>query len=563
MSITPKKRKLAVVILCTLAVLSANFVVTYSQHIPFRAMFSSLFGKPSYDQITTSIATAASSTETERTIFNDVWDKDNHAMRFSGNSGGGTGDASTNTSSSVDGEIALFSGTTGKILKRATGTGFGRVSSGVLSTPAELSGDCTSAAFVVTCTKLNNAVPFQTNPQTGTYQVVAADFSGYKTITVASGTFNITLVASGSQPANGLFIRIINYGSGVVTIVRSGQNINGGTTSLTLPAGSATAPTGAFVASNGADYFVSLFGTASSGGSGTVASGNVNETARYSGTGTTVGGSTGLMLSATGINSTKNTVTAISTDTVLSAHNIVACTSGSGIVTATLPGASTSTVGEYTVIKVDSGTGTCQIARAGSDTLNGQVGPVILSTQWASASVELVDAGSPGNWYVVAAKAQLGYINLPITAAKLPTSNGAVIDQSESRPKLLFDVAPSWCASWTVQLNNDYGTVPVVLYTYSMSSATTGSAILGWYVWKTTSDEAVDGQTESYDSVNTCTDASVPGTAGRVRQKACSLTNNDSMLANDLITIKVCRDISDTATGYLELMGAQLQYIKS
>ena len=65
------------------------------------------------------------------------------------------------------------------------------------------------------------------NPQTTTYQVLAGDFQNYKTITVASGSFTITLVASGSQPAAGQYIDIINYGSGTVTVARSGQNING------------------------------------------------------------------------------------------------------------------------------------------------------------------------------------------------------------------------------------------------------------------------------------------------------------------------------------------------
>lgn len=45
----------------------------------------------------------------------------------------GTGDVSSNTASSVDSEIALFSSTTGKLIKRATGTGVAHVTSGVLS----------------------------------------------------------------------------------------------------------------------------------------------------------------------------------------------------------------------------------------------------------------------------------------------------------------------------------------------------------------------------------------------------------------------------------------------
>jgi hypothetical protein len=102
-----------------------------------------------------------------------------------------------------------------------------------------------------TCTIPLSAV----NAQTTTYQVLAADFSNYKTITVASGTFTITLVASGSQPAAGQYIDIINYGSGVVTVARSGQNINGGTTSLTMQSASATIPNRMRVISDGTNYF--------------------------------------------------------------------------------------------------------------------------------------------------------------------------------------------------------------------------------------------------------------------------------------------------------------------
>lgn len=51
-----------------------------------------------------------------------------------GATGGGSGDVSSNTSSSVDGEIALFSGTGGKTIKRATGSGIAKLTSGVLGT---------------------------------------------------------------------------------------------------------------------------------------------------------------------------------------------------------------------------------------------------------------------------------------------------------------------------------------------------------------------------------------------------------------------------------------------
>jgi len=106
---------------------------------------------------------------------------------------------------------------------------------------------------------------FVTNAQTGTYQVLAADFAACKTIPVASGTFTITLVASGSQPPSGQCIDIINYGTGVVTAARSGQNINGAAANLTIAAGSASTPVGLHVVSDGTNYVAQTWGAGNGG----------------------------------------------------------------------------------------------------------------------------------------------------------------------------------------------------------------------------------------------------------------------------------------------------------
>jgi hypothetical protein len=124
----------------------------------------------------------------------------------------------------------------------------------------------TGGGGVTSVNTLTGAVAlFAANPQTGTYQVLAADFSACKTITVASGTFTITLVASGSQPPSGQCIDVINYGTGVVTLARSGQNINGAAANLTGTAGSATAPTGWHVVSDGTNYVASVWATPAGG----------------------------------------------------------------------------------------------------------------------------------------------------------------------------------------------------------------------------------------------------------------------------------------------------------
>lgn len=72
----------------------------------------------------------------------------------SGNNGAGTGDASTNTGTSVDSEIALFSSTTGKLLKRATGTGFVKATSGVMSTQTDISNSDINASAAIALSKL-------------------------------------------------------------------------------------------------------------------------------------------------------------------------------------------------------------------------------------------------------------------------------------------------------------------------------------------------------------------------------------------------------------------------
>lgn len=106
---------------------------------------------------------------------------------------------------------------------------------------------------------------FAANAQTSTYQVLAADFTACKTILVASGTFTITLVASGAQPASGQCVTIMNYGTGIVTLARSGQNINGAAANLTGTAAVPGSPTGWRVYSDGTNYAAEVIGPSVAG----------------------------------------------------------------------------------------------------------------------------------------------------------------------------------------------------------------------------------------------------------------------------------------------------------
>jgi limonene-1,2-epoxide hydrolase len=256
---------------------------------------------------------------------------------------------------------------------------------------------------------------FVTNPQTATYQVLAADFSNCKTIPVASGTFTITLVASTSQPASGQCLNIINYGTGVITVARSGQNINGGTTSLTIPAGSATAPLSAYVVSDGTNYEATLDNT------------------------TTINGSSGAIIVPTGI--TKSTgpgnalvaatpgtdyiapgtlfVTNAQTATYqVLAADFLSCKTipvASGTFTVTLVASTSQPVSGQCVTILNYGTGVITVARSGQN-LNGGT---------ASLTLLAGSATSPTGAYVVSDgtnyEAQL-YNSSNVTLAQLPST---------------------------------------------------------------------------------------------------------------------------------------------
>jgi len=155
----------------------------------------------------------------------------------------GTGQVAASVMPALTGDVTSSAGT--------VATTVGQISGAAIPTSAFFVGTNSSKQLIA-------AQPFVTNAQTTTYQAVAADFTGCKTITVASGTFTVTLVASGTQPASGQCINVVNYGSGVVTIARSGQNINGAAANLTLNAGSASAPTSVTITSDGTNYFASV-----------------------------------------------------------------------------------------------------------------------------------------------------------------------------------------------------------------------------------------------------------------------------------------------------------------
>lgn len=158
-----------------------------------------------------------------------------------------------------------------------------------------------------------------------------------------------------------------------------------------------------------------------------------------------------------------------------------------------------------------------------------------------------------------------GTVILPVQAAKIAGAFvGSVpqIDGGDGVWKLLYDASTEEEALWQFRLPANYSTSPVLKLQYAMTSAITGGVAWNAEIMAITPGDSAGVGTSSFDSVNVGS-GTVPGTASFVQEISITLTNVDSMAANDFIAFKISRDpadAGDTATGDAELIAASFEY---
>ena len=149
---------------------------------------------------------------------------------------------------------------------------------------------------------------------------------------------------------------------------------------------------------------------------------------------------------------------------------------------------------------------------------------------------------------------------LPLPPTGFDATNPAGLVYVNNIPKLLFDTTTSELVYWVFRLPSDFSSSPVLKVQYTAASATSGTFGVTVSVMAVTDGDSQDVDTESYDTANSPTAVTVPGTAGFLDEISATLTNNDSMAAGDLVFIRLARNIADTATGDIEVRAVSLEY---
>jgi hypothetical protein len=141
----------------------------------------------------------------------------------------------------------------------------------------------------------------------------------------------------------------------------------------------------------------------------------------------------------------------------------------------------------------------------------------------------------------------------PLTA-EFPASNFPQLTLINRRPVLAYDAATKETAYFSfVAPQGVTGTLTLVV-TYMMASATSNLVDFEAQVEAVSDGDATDLDAgDSFDTANTQSGVTVPGTAGYIDQVSITLTNSDSLAAGDYVRIALARDAADgtndTATG--------------
>lgn len=152
------------------------------------------------------------------------------------------------------------------------------------------------------------------------------------------------------------------------------------------------------------------------------------------------------------------------------------------------------------------------------------------------------------------------FVFLP-TSALFPTTNFPQLGiDSQFREYLGFDATTAETCYWTFKAPSNISGALSAIVTYRAASATSGTFKCGVALEAITDGDATDTDSaSSFATVNTSAATTVPGTAGYIDQITVTLTNDDSIAAGDQCRMSFARDISDSASGDIQVLSVELR----
>ena len=146
-------------------------------------------------------------------------------------------------------------------------------------------------------------------------------------------------------------------------------------------------------------------------------------------------------------------------------------------------------------------------------------------------------------------------------SAEFPSTNFPQLQLVNRRPVLSFDAATNETAQWTLKAPQSLTGTLTAVVSYMMATATSGDVDVDVSIEAITDADAVDLDTaDSFDTVNSTDNTTVPGTAGYMDEITVTLTNKDSIAAGDYFRIRLTRDAaSDTASGDMHVLAMELR----
>jgi len=146
-------------------------------------------------------------------------------------------------------------------------------------------------------------------------------------------------------------------------------------------------------------------------------------------------------------------------------------------------------------------------------------------------------------------------------AAEFPAANFPAPTLINRRPALAFDAATNETCQWScVAPQGLTGTLTALIY-YIMASATSGDTDWDVSLEAVTDGDAVDLDAgDSFATVNSTDNTTVPATAGYLDVVSVTLTNADSIAAGDYFRLRLTRDAaSDTGAGDAYVLAVELR----